>query len=359
MSQVGRIGGQVLSDNLLRSGVDLSFETSLLYLNVTTRQIGIKKTNPVYDLDVNSHIRTTDLTVDTQAAIGNLRLNSPQTIATQIGGIDVYINGGGQIDHDILATDNLMFDGNTISSISNSNIILDPHGSGTVELEADTNITGDLGVSGNINIDGNLTGLGRLQLGDQIIDTVTVNTDFTQSIIPGDDLTYDLGKSNKTWAELHSPTWDYITTGLYPGDALHPTAVTVSFQMTLDGVNNKISAIQSNEDIVLNPDTGIVYIEQTKWQDSDITNLLNTPISFASTGTGYYKFNNTNAMLIPAGDDSQRRLSPVVGETRWNTDSDYLECFDGTVWAISTGGGTEVTQEIMDDLSNVYTLMLG
>lgn len=66
MSQIGRIGGQVLTDNLLRAGVDLAFETDLLYLDVTNRRIGIRDSSPTYDLDVNSSIRTTDLTVDTQ-----------------------------------------------------------------------------------------------------------------------------------------------------------------------------------------------------------------------------------------------------------------------------------------------------
>ena len=129
--------------------------------------------------------------------------------------------------------------------------------------------------------------------------------------------------------------------------------------MSLDGIINKISAVQSNEDILLSPDTGIVYIESTKWQDSDITNLLNTPLTLGSTGIGYTQFIGTDAMLIPAGNNSQRRLTPEVGETRWNTEVGYLECFDGTVWVISTGGGEEVTNVIMEDLGHVYTLILG
>jgi len=75
MSQLGRIGGQVLTDNLLRAGVDLAFETDLLYLDVTNRRIGIKQAVPVYDLDVNGNIKTTDLEVVTQIAPGNLRIN--------------------------------------------------------------------------------------------------------------------------------------------------------------------------------------------------------------------------------------------------------------------------------------------
>jgi hypothetical protein len=211
---------------------------------------------------------------------------------------------------------------------------------------------------------GNLAGLGTLTLGDQTIDTVTVNTDFTQSIIPGDDVTYALGadagdSSPRRWAEIHTPQWQYITTGAWPGSGLTPQTVTVSSQMTLDGITNKISAIQSNEDLLLSPDTGITDIENTRWQINDITNLSNTALTVAGTGIGYYQFAGTNGMVVPAGDNSQRRASPEVGETRWNTDQQYLECFDGSVFVIATGGGETVTQQFMEDLGFIYSAILG
>jgi hypothetical protein len=65
MSQLGRIGGQVLTDNLLRAGVDLAFETDLLYLDVANQRIGINKSVPVYDLDVDSNIVTNNLSKET------------------------------------------------------------------------------------------------------------------------------------------------------------------------------------------------------------------------------------------------------------------------------------------------------
>ena len=365
MSQLGRIGGQVLTDNLLRAGIDLAFETDLLYIDVINQQIGIRDSTPIYTFDVNSNIYTDDLTVVTQLAVGNLRINPSETISTSVGGIDVYINGGGEIFHDRLFTANLVLDGNLISSVSNSDIVLDPNGSGTVQLLADTNVAGDLSVTGNISLSGNLTGLGTLTFGDQTVDTVTINTDFTQSIIPGDDLTYAMGadagdSTARRWSQAHSPDWSNITTGAWPGSGLKPQSVIVSDQLRLDGDINKISAIQSNDDVLLSPDTGIVRIESTRWQGNDITNLLNTPLAFASTaGIGYLRFMGDNGFVIPAGTDLERRASPEVGETRWNTDETYLECYDGTVWAVSTGGGIEVNVPIMEDLSHAYTLMLG
>lgn len=364
MSQLGRIGGQVLSDNLLRAGVDLSFETDLLYLNVTNNRIGIRDSTPSYDLDVNNNIITTELTVDTQLAISNLRLNAPQTISTSVGGIDVYINGNGDIFHDRLSTDNLLLDGNLISSLSNSNIVFDPNGSGTVELMANTSVTGNLAVSGNINTLGNLSGFSSITIGDQTIDTVTINTDFTQDILPGDDNTYALGadagdSSKRHWADLHTPQWQYITTGAWPGSGLLPQTAIISDQLSLDGIVNKISAIQSNEDVFLNPNSGITFIEQTKWESNDITNLNNTPLIIGSTGIGYYTINGTNGFVMPAGTDAERRVTPEEGETRWNTDQSYVECYDGTVWVVSIGAGPTVTASDMSDLSVEYLLTLG
>ena len=365
MSQLGRIGGQVLTDNLLRAGVDLAFETNLLYLDVTNQQIGIRDSTPVYTLDVNNLLHTNELTVTTQAALGNLRINAPNTFTTSVGGIDVYINGGGEIFHDRVTTNNLVFDGNLISSISNSNIVLDPNGSGTVQLLADTNITGNLAVSGNITMSGNLTGLGTLTFGDQTIDTVTINTDFTQSIIPGDDITYAMGadagdSTARRWSQAHAPDWTNITTGAWPGSGLRPQSAVVSDQLRLDGDINKISAIQSNDDVLLLPDTGITRIESTQWQDNDITNLLNTPLTFASTaGIGYLRFMGDNGFVVPAGTSGERPSSPELGDTRWNVTEQYLECFDGSVYVVSTGGGEIVTQQFMEDLGFIYSAILG
>jgi len=46
---VGRISGPLLKANLLRNGVDLAFETDLLYLDVNNSRIGVNTAAPAYD----------------------------------------------------------------------------------------------------------------------------------------------------------------------------------------------------------------------------------------------------------------------------------------------------------------------
>lgn len=398
MSELGRIGGQVLTDNLLRNGIDIAVETDLLYLKVSpintsliqpvplqnedgdpnfgqpgstsspASGIGIKTDVPVYDFDVNGDIVTLDLTVQNQLYIDNIILTAPNTVTTSVGGIDILI-AGSDIFHERLTTANLEINDNYIASFSNSNITLDPSGAGIVEITATTAITGNLAVGTsaspkNINISGNLSKQGNLILGDQIADTITVNTDFAQSIIPGDDFLWSLGEntgdsSPRRWSEVHGSDWTGINTGDWPGSGLITQNVFVSDQLKLDGVLTKITSLQSNEDIELSSHTGIVYINSTKWQNGDVTNVLNTALQLVSTGIGYTLIAGNNGMVFPAGDNSQRRASPERGETRWSTEEQYLESYDGTVWTVSTGGGIEVTTPIMEDLGHAYSLMLG
>jgi hypothetical protein len=378
VASLGRISGKALDANLLRQGVDLTFrdgtsDPDVLYLDVTNMRVGIEGAPaislarlsgslPVYDLDVNDDILSKFVTVTNQANIDNLTFNVNGTIGSTTGPIEIKSTDiNAIIPYDKILSDYLVLDGNVISSISNNNIRLDPNGSGRVWFEANTRISGNLQVqgagNGNIAVNGNLSSASNIIVGDTPLDTVTVTPDFTQSIIPGIDLTYDLGQqandsSPRRWSEIRAQDLSTVITN-------RPNAVKVSDQLWLDGTINKITGLQSNEDIELLPDTGITFIENTKWQANTLTNLLNTPITFASTGIGYVRFMGDNAFLIPAGDNSQRRASPEIGETRWNTDEDYLECYDGSVWAVSTGGGIEVNVEIMEDLGHAYTLMLG
>ena len=72
---VGRISGPLLKDNLLRNGVNLAFETNLLYLDVVNSRVGINTNSPTNDLSVNGTTRTTNLYASTQANLGLLQIS--------------------------------------------------------------------------------------------------------------------------------------------------------------------------------------------------------------------------------------------------------------------------------------------
>ena len=355
-ASLGRISGKLLTDNLLRNGADLAFNTNLLYLNVTDGRIGINNDSPNYDLEISSDVRTTNLIASNNAYIDNFVISNNQ-FTTAMSGIEIAPAGlTPQVLFNKLTTDYLSFDNNVISSTDNRNIEIISSTTGsvtnTINLQNNTNITGDLGISGIISLDGSLRPDGNIYIGDSALDLVQIATSIPQNINPGTTLTFDLGEVNRRWGTAYIPDWTNITT-------ISPFSINLNSQMFIGGSLNQIIATATDQDLLLGPDTGITVIEQTQWEDSDITNLANTSLRFSSTGTGYLKIEGNNAFVIPFGDSSNRPVSPEVGDTRWNTDVDYLEVFDGTVYTLATGSGEVVDVETMETLGNIYSLILG
>ena len=58
---IGRISGSMLKSNLTRNGVDLAFETNILYLDVTNARVGIGTSSPSTALQVEGTTTTTGL----------------------------------------------------------------------------------------------------------------------------------------------------------------------------------------------------------------------------------------------------------------------------------------------------------
>jgi len=319
-------------------------------------KIGINTENPVYDFDINSNISTTNFIIGTQGYIDNVTLNSSDTFSTVTGPLNITpAQSNPLITAGKLISDNLQFNDNTISSFSNSDIVFDNNGTGRLILSSNTTINGDLTTTGNILLDGNLSAAENIIVGDTPLDTVTVGTDFTQTLEPAADITYDIGSPNKRWANLWSDDWQ-------TADTLIITGMIISDQIRIDGnAGGEIFALQSNDGVLLNPDTGVTFIENTKWETNNITNLLNTPLTFTSTGIGYLRFMGDNGFVIPAGDNASRPSTPEVADTRWNTEQERLECFDAVTgtYITSIGPGDVITQETMEELGNIYSLILG
>ena len=197
---LGRISGPLLKANLLREGVNLAFETDLLYLDVNNSRIGIKTATPQYDLDVNGTIRSTGLQVSTTADIADINING-NTISTtepilNLGtlGTVVYQNK--------LQVDSIDIENNVISTnVSNENLELRPNGTGTVEIFADANVYGNIVATGSITADGNIT------IGDADTDNVTFNAEIASDIIPDATDTYSLGSDPTSGGKQWQDVW--------------------------------------------------------------------------------------------------------------------------------------------------------
>jgi len=197
---IGRISGPLLKANLLREGVNLAFETDLLYLDVNNMRIGVNTDAPTHDLQVNGTTRTIYLETD-NLNVGDITI-SGNTVDSSTGILNLAgFNGAAIVYQNKLKVDFVTIDGNIISTNdTNKNLELRPDGLGTVEIYADTTVHGNLHATGNITADGNIT------IGDTNTDNITFNADIASSIIPNETETYNLGSSDKRWNNVYTST---------------------------------------------------------------------------------------------------------------------------------------------------------
>jgi hypothetical protein len=215
MSQLGRISGPLLKANLLRQGVDLAFETDLLYLDVNNLRVGIKTTSPTHDLQVVGTTRTTDLEVTNQTIVGNNLTITNNTISTAAGDITINTPAGSTVYNSKIVVDDIDIEQNIISTnVTNQNLEIRTSGTGQVEIYANTLVDGNLHVTGNITADGDI------QIGDANTDSVTFNADVASNLIPNVNEFYTLGSDpgtgGKRWKDLWTETLysDAIDTGV-------------------------------------------------------------------------------------------------------------------------------------------------
>ena len=180
---------------------------------------------------------------------------------------EVYNELGG------VALSNISMSGSTISTdTSNSGIIIDPQGTGTITLTGATTVTGgltpdtltvtgngsvggdftvtgaatfgsitigstiasDLDVTGAVTVGGTLNANGSVNLGDTTGDTVTVTGRFDSSLVPSVTETNDIGSLTLRWRDIFAQDIDgtSLTTS---GDATVGGNLAVTGNVTIGG----------------------------------------------------------------------------------------------------------------------------
>lgn len=113
---IGRIGGPMLKENLIRQGVDLSFETDLLYLDVNNMRIGVNTATPSVAFDL----------VGTARFNSNLQING-SNIATYAGNTNITLspNGSGRVVVSYLTSTRIPYAGSGGSLEDSSSLTFD------------------------------------------------------------------------------------------------------------------------------------------------------------------------------------------------------------------------------------------
>jgi cytoskeletal protein CcmA (bactofilin family) len=353
--ELGRISGPLLKSNLIRDGVDLAFETDLLYLAVNSARLGINTTTPQYDLDVNGTARTQDLTVTNQLNIGDFTITG-NTISSTQNTINFQASGGeATIYHSRLIVNDIELSGNTIKTQNtNSNLELSASGTGIIDLQSSAEIDGNLHVTGNISADGNVNIGGNITIGNNVAqDNIYINAAIRSSLIPETTSLYDLGSNSQRWRNIYSANIN--------ADNLNLNTFNIG---NLSFANTTITTTGST-DLILDPSgTGRVRMGHFAFYENTITNFVSGSVTEIShTANGYFQIAGTNAFIPPVGSSGQRPAigTEVGGMMRYNTDSRAIEIYDpiASSWVSPSGTIGAISEGTANDISIVWALTLG
>jgi len=189
--------------------------------------------------------------------------------------------------------DDLSFDGNTIATTgTNTNLVLDPTGTGSISLHANTDVSGALTVSTTLGVTGETT------LGSAIISDLTANrvvlAGTSGAVVDSSEFTYLQGSGVLT--------------------------LNVTGQLNVDNVRldgNDISVSNSNGDLTLTPN-----------------------------GTGLVKISTTTGLQVASGTDGTRPSASAAlnGVIRYNETDNRFEGVVNGQWT-GLGGVVDVDQD--------------
>ncbi len=290
------------------------------------------------------------------------------TLSVIEGSVDVQVisTAGLSIGYKVVSGPGLVA-GSTIVNIAGSIITLD--------TPAASNSTG-LVTFGPAFL--NFTYISGLQVGQAVTATniqpgtvivswttssVTLSKPISGNIVAGSAITF--GSMNST----------YITPEITPGasDNIIRFGIAGSVKSTIDSskfyssrwnvgnidINGNVIQKLDSTDLFLSPDTGTTFFNDISIDNENINNLDTGGITLATTGQGYVKFSGVNALVIPAGDNSQRRLTPELGEVRYNTELAYLEVFNNASWIPAIGSSGAASLETVEETMNLWAVILG
>ena len=245
-AELGRISGPLLSADLLRNGVDLAFETDLLYLSVFDVDspskvvgIGVNTDIPNRPLTVGGTLKTTFLQVPStlttpeffvstnriQNLVGNIVISPDQTTDPKI------------VTRSVGATNLRISDGLIENVVLNSDINLSSNGTGRVVFT-----TSEVDIQDNLHATGTITWDGNITFGNANNDSIEFNADINSNIVPDQDITFDLGSTSRNlqWNNLYSKT---ITV-----DSLTVTDITANdIDLTLAQGNTIYVSVNGND----------------------------------------------------------------------------------------------------------------
>ena len=276
----------------------------------------------------------------------------------------------------------ISFANNTIgSTVSDADIKFVSTGSGKVKIEDlsfKSNVvaseTGDLVLTPSTDVEISATGNLRLPFGETAqrpatLGGVRYNTNinaFEGTAVSGSVSLQGIYDTDRdTYLDLSNNQFNFVTNGqtnhTLNGTLLESKGFSSDHKFSIDG--NVISSDENDGTIQLKSNgTGKTIINDLQFQENILFNNSNNNFVFNltnTTGNGYLKFDNVNGLVPPLGTDAQRPGGSIeVGTTRYNTQREYVETWNGSNWINAAGEVESILTQDVENLAYVFNLIL-
>jgi hypothetical protein len=273
----------------------------------------------------------------------------------------ITANGtGGVIFDNVLKITNAVISNVATSAVTDleKSIILQPNGTGNVEIDSDKSLVVPAGQNTNRILSTN----GEIRFNTQYNSYEGFSNTGTVSFNNITDLDRTTSITPETTIGADTDTLRFTINSVLRS-FVDPTKL-FSNSLTVDTITIANNVINSSLDLeFVNLGSGSTILNDVAVKDGTITNVEDTAFVISSTpnsnGTGYVKFGGTGAVVFPYGPTEDRRPTPEVGEMRVNSTLGYMEVFSGTTWVPAVGTQGAATQEQIQETLNLYALVLG
>jgi hypothetical protein len=226
-------------------------------------------------------------------------------------------------------TGNVIIDSNKALAIAYGTAVLETNGE--IRQNSVTGVYQGFSSTGNVS----LTGLSDSDN----------NTYMTAELTPG----YN---DNKIRFGINGVEVGYIDTNKLYSSTFHVDNVKIT--------NNQITNLVSSNDLEFNTaGTGHTSVNSVMFKDNTVTNVVDNVLTINSTGTGYVKFDGTVGLVLPIGTNSNRPVTPELGQTRYNTERGFVETWNNSEWVTVSGASSAATEEEIVAETNLWAFVLG
>jgi len=125
--------------------------------------------------------------------------------------------------------------------------------------------------------------------------------------------------------------------------------------------NNVVSSNTLDTNLILQRGltNNALIVDDIIIKEKNIINTSNNVQVLKGEASGYIKFGGAKGLVIPTGTDFDRPANPPDGMMRYNITSGQLEVYDTISWQAATGAGGGVDEATINDLLDLYVLILG